>query len=242
MKKEIENELLLKVRDDYNKIAGRFSLTRKKAFWGETDVFVKYIKEGDRVLDLGCGNGRLYGFLKEKSIDYTGIDNSEKLTEEAKKEWGESDSCRFYVEDILDFNDSKKYDVIFMIAVLHHIPGKRLRQEIIEKAERFLKKDGILVITNWNLFQKNYLAHVLKNIFLKIIFRSRLDFFDALIPWKNFETGKAEARRYVHAFTLRELRNLVKKSNFKIIENFYSSRGGKANPRNGWNLVTIAKK
>jgi len=180
--------------------------------------------------------------LKEKSIDYTGIDNSEKLIEAAKKEWGEGNSRRFYVGDVLNFDDSKKYDVIFMIAVLHHIPGKRLRQEVLEKAGRSLKENGILIMTNWNLFQKSYLAHVLKNIFLKIIFRSKLDFFDALIPWKNFETGKAEARRYVHAFTLRELRGLVKKSNFKIIENFYSNRGRKTSPWDGWNLVTIAKK
>jgi 2-polyprenyl-3-methyl-5-hydroxy-6-metoxy-1,4-benzoquinol methylase len=235
-------KILQEVKKSYLDVALRFSETRKKANWGETDIFAKYVKEGDMVLDLGCGNGRLYGFLKDRSIDYTGIDNSEELINLAKDEWGESEKHRFLFNDILDFKDAKKYDVIFLVAVLHHIPGKKLRSEVVSKIGKYLKEDGVLIMTNWNLFQEKYIFYIIKNIFLKIILKSKLDFLDALIPWKNFKTREVDARRYVHAFTLGELESLVKDNNLKIIENFYSNRGNKTHFWNAWNLVTIAKK
>ncbi len=37
------------------------------------------IVDGQKVLDLGCGNGRLLNVLQNKNIDYIGVDNSENL-------------------------------------------------------------------------------------------------------------------------------------------------------------------
>jgi len=45
---------------------------------------MEYIEPGQKVLDLGCGNGRLLNALKDKKIDYIGVDNSEKLLLEAQ--------------------------------------------------------------------------------------------------------------------------------------------------------------
>jgi len=243
MKKEIAEKILNKVKADYSKIAPDFSRTRQK-FWEEMWGFTKYLKSGDRVLDLGCGNGRLYEVLKELSIDYTGVDNSADLLDFAKQRWGESEYRRFIIGDAtnLDWWDRKKYNAVFMIAVLHHIPSRELRKKVLENAAQILEKGGILILTNWNLFEEKYRFFVVKNIFKKIFGKSELDFTDALIPWKSAETGEVLVQRYVHAFTLRELRRLVKKAGFEILENFYSSEGKKVRWWNGKNIVTICKK
>lgn len=243
MKEEVVKKILNKVKNNYSVIAPHFSETRQR-FWNEMRDFAESIGSGDRVLDLGCGNGRLYDALKEKSIDYTGVDNSLELLSFAKGRWGESDNRRFLLGDVtnLDWWKGEKYDVVFLIATLHHIPSEALRKKVLKNVLEILKPNGFLIMTNWALFRKKYLMFLAKNIILKLFGRSELDFGDAMIPWKSNEGGEIIAERYVHAFTLRELKRLVKKTGFEVLENFYIRKGKKAHSWNGWNIVTIAKK
>ena len=54
-------------KEVYNKIAKLFSKTRK-FLWYDLEPLVKYTKNGDKILDLGCGNGRLYQLFSDLSI------------------------------------------------------------------------------------------------------------------------------------------------------------------------------
>ena len=58
MKKAKIQNILNQTHDIYNTIAPDFSITRGK-WWHALDEFKNYAKEGDSILDLGCGNGRL---------------------------------------------------------------------------------------------------------------------------------------------------------------------------------------
>ena len=121
MKKDYALYLLEKTRQDYNLIADDFSRTRS-SIWLETKaLFDKYLSAGERVLDLGCGNGRYYEYFKEKGLDYHGLDNSEKLVEVARKRYKEAD---FQVGDALNLPFSDNFfDKVISIAVFHHIPS-----------------------------------------------------------------------------------------------------------------------
>jgi ubiquinone/menaquinone biosynthesis C-methylase UbiE len=137
MKKEYAQYLLNKTKEDYNLISEEFSRTRWFV-WEETKfLFSDYVKEGDRVLDIGCGNGRYFELLKIKNASYVGIDNSKNLIEEAKKKYPEAD---FKVADALDlpFNDNS-FDKVYSIAVLHNVPSKELRAQFLKEAHRVLK-------------------------------------------------------------------------------------------------------
>ena len=68
----------------YNKIATHFSNTRR-TLWKDFVPLGKYTKEGNRVLDVGCGNGRLYHLFEKKQIQYVGIDQSRGLIAIARK-------------------------------------------------------------------------------------------------------------------------------------------------------------
>ncbi len=243
MKEEVAKKILDEVKDNYAIIAPHFSQTRQK-FWNEMRDFAESMAPGDRVLDLGCGNGRLYEVLKDKSIDYTGVDNSSELLDFAKKRWGENEARRFFFGDAinLDWWKGEKYSVVFLIAVLHHIPSRDLRKKVLENVKQVLAPNGFLIMTNWALFRKKYLAFLAKNIILKLIGKSGLDFGDAVVPWRSNEGGGVLAKRYVHAFTLRELKRLVKRVGLEVLENFYIRKGKKVHSWNGWNIVTIAKK
>jgi len=86
MKQSIAKKILKENKKIYEILAEDFSRTRDQN-WPEIEKLTKYVRKGDKILDLGCGNGRLYKILKNKKVEYTGIDISEKLIEIAKKEF-----------------------------------------------------------------------------------------------------------------------------------------------------------
>ena len=84
MKKETVEKILKETEAGYDLISKKFSQTRKK-FWGSMEFIGEYAEKGDRVLDFGCGNGRILEILGGKNIDYVGVDISENLIKLAEK-------------------------------------------------------------------------------------------------------------------------------------------------------------
>jgi len=214
MDKEYAQSLLNKTSGDYNLIGGAFS--RKRSFvWEDLKYLKGFISNGDRILDLGCGNGRLFQLLKDLKINYLGLDFSEKLIKEAKKRYPEE---KFIVANALNppFKDNH-FDKVLSLAVFHHLPSKKLRLRFLREAKRVLKPKGILILTVWNLCQKRFLKYHLKYFLLKVTRRTRLDFKDIFYPWKD-QSGKTIVQRYLHCFTRAELKKLAKQTGFKIKE------------------------
>ena len=225
---EYAKELLEKNKKIFNEIAEDFSRTRKY-LWPELEELKNYIKDNERILDLGCGNGRLFEVFKDKKVDYIGVDNSPRLIAQAKEKYGDY----FKVADILILPFSDNYfDSIWAIAVFHHIPSKELRLKALKEMKRILKRGGRVIMTCWNLYQRRYLKLLLKFTFYKILGKSKLDFKDIFVPWMG--TG---IERYYHAFTKKELKNLFEKTGFKIDELRFLKRNNKKT-----NILIVARK
>lgn len=218
---EIEKvkKLLELVRNNYQNIAADFDVTRKKEIWPEIRVLAEKVKPGDKVLDLGCGNGRLLEALKEKQINYLGIDNSSELISLAKNNYPEQ---KFIVGDILNLDDLEKavdnnYDLIFCLAVLQHIPSRELRVRALREMAGKLRSGGEMIISNWNLWaHKKYRLQLIKNYFLKIIGFYEFEANDLIFPWKNSH-GEEKTNRYYHAFAESELKKLARLVGLEII-------------------------
>jgi len=228
MEKEYAEYLLKKTKEDYDLIAEEFSQTRG-FLWEELKTFKDLVKDEEKVLDLGCGNGRLLELLQDKKIEYVGLDNSQKLIEIAKEK---HPNFQFLVADAfsLPFLENS-FDKVFSISVFHHIPSEEFRLKFLEEIKRILRPKGILILTVWNLWQKRYFLLLLKFSILKLFFRSRLDVKDIFIPW-----GK-KIDRYFHCFTKSEIEKLIKKVNLKILNS------GKLKSQSGrHHLYLIAKK
>lgn len=218
------NIILKKVKEDYNKIAEDFSLTRNRT-WGEFQFFKPYLRSDGEILDLGCGNGRLLLFFK-KFKNYLGIDNSKNLIAFAKKNFPKN---RFIIDDISKLKLRKKFDYIFLIASFHHVPPEK-HLEVLSNYKTLLKKDGYIFMTNWNLHQKKYLPFLISS-FICPSYGIR----GTLIPWKN------KIKRYYYSFTKAKLRKLFRKAGFKLILNEYVKDSKKANIFTAKNVLTIAK-
>lgn len=244
MKLEIAQKILEETKRNFDQIAEEFSATRRWP-WEILKNFINYLKEGDKILDIGCGNGRLYELLKDKQIEYIGIDNSQKLIEIAKKRFQVPSSklqVKFLVTDALDLPfKENEFDAVFMIAVLPHIPLKELQIKVLKEAWRVLKIDGYFFITCWNFLQpKLFFRNFLNRIKNPKLYQG-FGFKDFLTPWKTRE-GKTIFRFYHAFFGKKELKNLLKKTGFEVKEIYYEKKGEKSNWLRGYNLVAIAKK
>lgn len=88
MEKNKIDEILTELETGYDQIADKFSETRSH-FWPDLAFISSYISDGDKILDFGCGNGRLLEILKDKKIEYEGADVSRKLIDIAKSKYPE---------------------------------------------------------------------------------------------------------------------------------------------------------
>ena len=224
MKNDEINELNKK---SYNRIAKEFSATRAY-IWDDIKPLLKYVRDGDSVLDVGCGNGRLLDVLSERNVDYLGIDFSDGLVEQAKQKYPGN---KFRVIDILNpFASGKKYDVVFLISALNHFP-KGYQDQVLNNIKQVVKDNGYLLMINWDMW--NFKAR-------KSVWRTaRLKGFKGLkTMWKG--GNKAEPLFY-YAFTKNELEGVLNKTGFSVVDSYYSKRGERVSRFKGSNIVVIAK-
>jgi len=226
MNKNTQNKLLNIVKNNYEEIADEFSNSRNY-IWPElkkiiTECLVLYRVLGTqaRILDLGCGNGRLAELFSDKNIKYTGVDQSHNLIKLAKQKYPKANFIQDNIVKTPRWGVSaEKYNLILLIAVLPHIPSSELRLELLKNIKNNLAPNGKLIITCWNLrAQIKYRKIIYKYNTLKLLGINKMDFGDILFTGFN-----KKSERYYHAFTKNELKKLLIKAGFKI-EKIYSDK------------------
>ncbi len=73
---------------------------------------------GERILDVGCGNGDLTAAIAAAGAIPTGIDLSEEMVDRARLKHPE---LHFQVEDICHYKSDERFDAVFSNAALHWI-------------------------------------------------------------------------------------------------------------------------
>lgn len=122
---------LLEENTDEHKIVGQSERSH-------TIRFSTAMKLGDfsnmKILDLGCGIGGFYQWLKDKNInvDYYGIDISPDFIEHCKEKYPEI-SSHFKVFDIISNDMAEKFDYIVAIGVLGLNFGDNINMEMTER-------------------------------------------------------------------------------------------------------------
>jgi len=129
----------------YGKIAKNYDGTFDGKFtakFKETMLEFCNVADGDKILDVGCGNGKLIDAISRKAdIQAYGIDISHGMIEECKARYK---GINFAVSnaETLDFKNAE-LDTITICCVLHHLSSA---QNFIKEAHRVLKPCGTLII------------------------------------------------------------------------------------------------
>ncbi|WP_455541996.1 class I SAM-dependent methyltransferase [Intestinibacter sp.] len=99
--------------------------------------------KGEKILDLGCGNGNIISMLKkEREASYYGLDISENMIKEAKKKCGEDVNFTVGDAESLPYSDNQ-FDIIICNASFHHYTKPEVS---VKEIGRVLKKAGTLVL------------------------------------------------------------------------------------------------
>ncbi len=249
MHKHIAEKIYKTTRDSYQIIAKDFSATRNRQWPEVKDMVKKYIKDGDSILDIGAGNGRLVKTLAEEKDDiyYVGVDYAKNLIEEAKKNTPQKNGLKtdFLVADALEIDDlfEEKFDAVFMLASFNHFPSHEMRESVLQKVNGILKKEGLLIMTNWNLWQINNKKSIwrlkifnkkAKNIPEEV--EKQLKTKDLITYWQN------KYPLYYYAFCKKDLKKALVKADFGVLKNDYIKNGQKAFFFNARNILSVAKK
>jgi SAM-dependent methyltransferase len=212
-KQEKLNEI---VKRSYELMANHFSATRSKMAAADFLWAANKISSQDKVLDAGCGNGRLLDYVLLTSENYLGLDNSDSLLQIAKERYSQ---FRFLKKDLNNLEEliEKDFSVVFCSAVIIHIPGLDNRLKLLENFYKLSIPGAKLIISAWKM-KGGYYQSLKWKSFFKHLFSLRLDTWrDLVFPWLD-QDGKATGLRYYHYFSKRELRKELKKAGWQVTE------------------------
>ena len=95
-----------------------------------------------RALDVGCGLGTFARRLSTRVDLIDAVDEDAGVIRQAREFSTHAPNVRFIEEDFMTWSVSETYDVISMIAVLHHLPF----EDALRKASTLLRPGGVLVV------------------------------------------------------------------------------------------------
>lgn len=112
---------------------------------GEAVLVEVLPKRVERVLDVGCGDGRLLGIVREARPEALGVglDFSPPMLEAARERFAEDGAVQFLSHDLADpLPDLGSFDVIVSSFAIHHLEHDRKR-ELYGEAFAMLQPGGV---------------------------------------------------------------------------------------------------
>ena len=107
----------------YNNEANRFfESTVSVDFSKIQEQFLKYVKPGGRILDLGCGSGRDSRAFLERGYEVVAVDGSRELAKIAGAYIGQE----VIVADFREYEPEGTFDGIWACASLLHLPKEEI--------------------------------------------------------------------------------------------------------------------
>ena len=140
------------IKDYYEKSAGIYDPQGRQIYLthDKFEGFIEMMNEnrtgGQKILDIGCGNGWLSTLYRLEGDEVHGIDISELNIEKAKSRGVQA--LLHNVENGLPYNDSF-FDIIICVDVLEHL---FFPEKIVKETYRVLKNNGILIVGVPNLY------------------------------------------------------------------------------------------
>ncbi len=133
--------------EGYNIYASDYDASLQYLNSFEKDSVFKLLGDlrGKKVLDIGCGTGRIIEELKQRGAEVVGLDVSEKILEIAKKKFCDVEFVLGNVND-LPFED-ESFDLVLGLFLIVHL--KNLEKPF-EEIYRVLRPGGRFILSNIN--------------------------------------------------------------------------------------------
>ncbi|MFJ6461037.1 class I SAM-dependent methyltransferase [Streptomyces sp. NPDC091387] len=106
----------------------------------EPDVIAAAVPAGSRILELGCGAGRVTHPLIRRGFDVTAVDESAQMLEKVR-------GARTVQSPIeaLELGD-ETFDVVMLASFLVHTGDHRVRDGLLRSCRRYVRDGGVVLI------------------------------------------------------------------------------------------------
>lgn len=211
--------------DFYQTTATAFDDSRQQP-WAGWQTLLPLVKSYEKpvIWDLGCGNGRFGVWLNQNQVShqYLGWDTNQALLDKAHQALPQAKLDQLdIVQALLDHQldnllPTTPADLICLFGVLHHVPGKELREQLFAQLSQHLSPNGSLIFTVWRFDRDQQLLARQINAETLGIKVNELEPGDHFLDWQR---GKA-AVRYCHVPPESEISSWVAASTLKVISHF----------------------
>lgn len=132
------------------------SATEEIGLWGSEEIlFLRHLKYEDRLIDIGCGTGRItYALYQRGYQNIVGLDISkEMLTEAIRLNQVRKCPVEFVLGDAtkLPYANESFDSAIFAYNGLMQIPGVENRMKAFKEINRILKPGGLFIFTTHDM-------------------------------------------------------------------------------------------
>jgi len=213
-----------KANDDYWEDRWASSGVDENGFKNEDIYPIKYAKlainSGDKILEAGCGVGRVYFHYKKSGFDIKGIEYSKNAVDNIL---AKDDTAEVIEGNITQLPyDDNSFDTILAFGLYHNIEDKNELQKSFDESHRVLNKGGKLVASvRFDSLENNVVENIMKK-------RSKGESFDKFHRWhfslndvRNYLGSKMEIEKVYYARNVSFLfkfdffrTNALKSSNF----------------------------
>jgi len=131
-----EEQFRLSGKGDYESLVKEDEILRSLSDW-----------KNKKILEIGCGIGRITEFLSGAFGEVSGVDISEEMIQTGKKRLAEKTNVHLHSTDGLEYPfPNTSFDMVFSFITFQHMPDKNTVRKNIEEVTRVLKSDGIAKI------------------------------------------------------------------------------------------------
>jgi cyclopropane fatty-acyl-phospholipid synthase-like methyltransferase len=206
------------------------------------------LERKSKILDMACGAGRHSILLAKQGFNVTGIDLSENLLSEAKKNASEEKlTIKFIKSDIREFNTEDRFNLILnLFTSFGYFNKEEDNFLVLQKAFEFLEKSGFFIL---DFFNKNYLLKNLiplteeiqedkKIIQKRFIRKGRVEKIIEIFTNED----KKEFSESVKLYSNQELVNMLLEIGFEVVSLFGDFDGSVFDIDNSPRFIAICKK
>ena len=112
---------------------------------GYIQHYAKFLNEAPRLLDLGCGHGRLTQLLSPYPCkSYIGLDKSAEAVRQAESSGFKN--SRFLVADFEEYSPTESFDFIVSLGSMHYAPDA---SALLKRYSGALSENGVFIISLW---------------------------------------------------------------------------------------------
>ena len=206
---------------------------QNKNYQKEVEFLLNFLIVKKNILDVGCGTGVHAGLLEQKGFIVDGLDLNKEMLDIAKMRI----HSNLYLQDILNLNINKKYDVIIsMFAVLNHLKDEQELVKCFSNLKNILSNEGLIIIDLHNPQSSGQKTDTFGNIkrTMEWVYNPKTQKEESKITFE-IDGGNYKDAHTFRIFTIEEVKECALKAGLivkEIYENYDIQKLGNSHSKN----------